>query len=250
MKHLTEKQIVLHCFGDAHEDGKAIDRHLEICDPCRAEFDQVKAMLQQIPVPEVPELPSYLSQKLWLNLRDRLPQQNLLGWRPLLAPRRWVFAGATAALILAAFLAGRFWPHDHEAEKPSQVNPQRVVLVTVGDHLERSQRLLIEVMNADSSDRTGLPSQQKLARSLLDDNRLFRQSAQRVGNPEVARVLDELERVLVEIANAPSAPTATDLREIRSRIQSQDLLFKINVVHSNVTREGEALSTSAGNQRL
>lgn len=250
MKHLTQEQIVLHCYGDA-KDGADIERHLDTCRECRKEFEQVKSLLQEIPVAPVPEPPAYLEQKVWLNLRDRLPQPRS-SWQ-LFAPAKWTTAGLVAILVVAAFLAGRFWPHAHETPKPqavAQVNPQRVVLVAVGDHLERSQMLLVEILNADPSDRADLPGQQELARNLLDDNRLYRQSAQRVGDPEVAHVLDELERVLVEIANAPADPTTNDLREIRTHIQSQDLLFKIQVVHSNVTREGKIPSTSASNQRL
>ena len=131
----------------------------------------------------------------------------------------------------------------------AQVNPERVVLVAVGDHLERSQMFLIEIMNSDPSGQNGIARQQELARNLLDDNRLYRQSAQRSGDPEVARVLDELERVLVEIANAPPDLTSTDVREIRSRIQSQDLLFKIHVLGTKISRP-ETQQNPSGSQRL
>lgn len=251
MKHLNEQQIILHYYGDAGND-QAIDRHLETCAECRAEFEKVKALLAEIPATPVPEPPAYLEQKLWLHLRDRLVEERPPAWNRWLAPSKWATAGAVAVLVLAAFLAGRFWPRPVETPTPqiAQVNPERVVLVAVGDHLERSQMLLIEVMNTDSKDRTEIASEQELARNLLDSNRLYRVSAQQTGNPRIAPVLDELERVLVEIANAPPDPTSGDLKEIRSRIQSQDLLFKIHVVHSNVTAEGDALSRPSANQRL
>jgi hypothetical protein len=252
MKHLTQEQIVLHCYGDAG-DGQVIEQHLQACPECRAEFEQVKALLQEIPAIQVPEPPEYLEQKLWLNLRDRLPDPASGTWRRLLAPSRWAIAGVMAVLVIVAFLAGRFWPRAHEGSKPpvlAQMNPQRVVLVAVGDHLERSQMLLIEIMNGDSKDPAGLSSQQELARNLLDDNRLYRQSAQRTGDPEVARVLDDLERVLVEIANAPPDLSATNVQEIRRRVQSQDLLFKIHVLGAKISRPEVAPNAASGNQRL
>ena len=70
MKHLTEEQIVLHCYGDA-KNGQAIDRHLDACSDCRAEFEEVKALLGEIHPTPVPEPPEYLEQKIWLNLRDK-----------------------------------------------------------------------------------------------------------------------------------------------------------------------------------
>ena len=252
MKHLTQEQIVLHCYGDA-SDGDSINQHLQECSECRAEFDKVKAVLAEIPPTVVPEPPAYLEQKLWLNLRDKLQAEKPSRWHGLFARSRWMLGGAVAALVVAAFLAGRFWPNkppEQRADNSAKVNPQRVVLVAVGDHLERSQMLLIEIMNTDPKDRSDLSSEQELARNLLDSNRLYRVSAQKTGDPAIVPVLDELERVLAEIANGPSDLTARDLEEIRSRIQSQNLLFKIHVVHSNVARERENSSQPAVNQKL
>src|SRR5205823_341609 len=155
-----------------------------------------------------------------------------------LAPRNWAAAGTVAALVIAAFLAGRFWQHppDHNQQQAVKVDRQRVVLAAVGNHLERSQVLLIELMSADPKDSVDLSSEREQARDLLDDNRLYRLTAQHTGDPAVATVLDELERVLTEIANSPDQLTAGDVREIRKRIESQDLLFKIHVVGSKVSR--------------
>lgn len=249
MKHLSEEQIILHCYGDA-SDGAAIDQHLKSCAECRAEFEKVKNLLAEIPPIEVPE-PPYLEQKVWLNLRDRLGEEKSPVWNRLFAWSRWAIGAVMAMLIVGAFLAGRFWPRhgDNNAGTTAQVNSERVVLVAVGDHLERSQMFLIEVMNSDPSGQNGIAGQQELARNLLDDNRLYRQSAQRSGDPEVARVLDQLERVLVEIANAPPGLTSSNVREIRSRIQSQDLLFKIHVLGTKISRP-ETQPNPSGSQRL
>src|SRR5215470_1443609 len=184
MKHLTQEQIVLHCYGDA-ADGDIINQHLQECSQCRAEFDKVKAELAEIPPIVVPEPPAYLEQKLWLNLRDKLSSEKPARWHGLFAGSRWALGGTVAALVVAAFLAGRFWPNkppEQKADISAQVNPQRVVLVAVGDHLERSQMLLIEIMNADPKNPADLSGQQEMARNLLDDNRLYRKSAQRAGD--------------------------------------------------------------------
>lgn len=240
---------MLHCYGDA-QDPHAIEQHLRSCSQCQTELEEIRALLAEIPK-DVPEPPAYLEQKLWLNLRDRLPEHRTFSWQRLFAPSKWVIVGAMAALLVAAFLAGRYWPRT--AGSPAtmaQVDRQRVVLTAVGGHLERSQVLLTEFMNNSSSDPAGISAQQELARSLLDDNQIYRQSAQRAGDPEVARVLDDLERVLVEIANAPSDLSASNVEEVRNRVQSQDLLFKLHVLGARISRMETTPSVPSTNQRL
>jgi len=247
MKHLSEEQIVLHCYGDA-ADVAAIEQHLQACAQCREEFIKVKALLAGIPAVEVPETPAYLEQKIWLQVRDQVPDKR----RASLAPK-WAWGAVMAILLAAAFLAGRFWPHAVDSPKQpmaAKANPQKVLLVAVGDHLERSQMLLVEIMNTNEQGTIDLASEQVHARDLLDANRLYRVSAQRTGDPAVAHLLDELERVLAEIADGPAELTPGELKQIRSRIQSQDLLFKIHVIGSKVTKPERATVGSPANQRL
>jgi len=158
-------------------------------------------------------------------------------------------------LLAAAFLAGRFWPRPPQqvAQQPSQVNPQRVVLVAVGDHLERSQMLLVEIMNADVNGPINFSAEQAQARELLDSNHLYRVSAQQTGDPQVAHLLDQLGRVLAEIANGPTEVSPEDLQQVRHTIQSEGLLFKVRVVGSEVNSRAqrpEQLSGTSVNQRL
>lgn len=252
MKHLTPEEIVLHCYGDAPE-GEKIELHLQHCAQCRVEFERMKAFLAEIPASPVPEPAAYLEEKLWLNLRDQLPDEKQAAWKAFLIPSRWTAIGAVAVLVIAAFLAGRFWPHQSAVQTQTQsvqVNPERVVLVAVGDHLERSQILLVEIMNADPKEAADFAEERQQARNLLEDNRLYRLSALQNDKPVVANVLDELERVLTEVANSPAEMTAGDVMEIRRRIQSEDLLFKIHVVGSTVLKPGNQAPTNPANQRL
>ncbi len=160
-----------------------------------------------------------------------------------------------AVLLAAAFLAGRFWPRPMQPvtqQQASQLNPQRVILVAVGDHLERSQMLLVEIMNSDTKGPMNFSSEQAEARDLLDSNHLYRVSAQQSGDPKVARLLDQLGRVLAEIANGPAEVSPGDLEQVRHTIQSEGLLFKVRVVGSEVNSRARRpeLSGSSVNQRL
>jgi len=254
MNHLSEEQIVLHYYGDAEETAE-VERHLAACAECRAEFARVQSTLQQIEPLEVPEPAAGFEEKTWLNLRDRLPEKGSFLKRLFGAQQKWALAGAMVVLLATAFLAGRFWPRPGQQvaqQSPSQVNPQRVVLVAVGDHLERSQMLLVEIMNADTKGPINFSSEQAQARDLLDSNHLYRVSSQQAGDPQVARLLDQLGRVLAEIANGPTEVSPEDLQQVRHTIQSEGLLFKVRVVGSEVNSRARRSELSGGsvNQRL
>jgi len=254
MNHLSEEQIVLHYYGDA-EEASEVERHLAACADCRAEFARVQAMLKQIEPLEVPEPAAGFEEKTWLNVRDRLPQKGSFLKRLFGAQQKWALAGAMIVLLAVAFLAGRFWPRPGQQiaqQPPSQVNPQRVVLVAVGDHLERSQMLLVEIMNADTKGPVNFSSEQAQARELLDSNHLYRASSQQAGDPQVARLLDQLGRVLAEIANGPAEVSPEDLQQVRHTIQSEGLLFKVRVVGSEVNSRVRRPELAGGsvNQRL
>src|SRR5207247_1304188 len=114
---------------------------------------------------------------------------------------------------------------------------RRILLTSVADHLDRSERVLTDIMNAPRGD---ISSEQRWADDLLSTSRLYRQDAADAGEQSVAAVLDELERSLLEIVNSPSKISAADLDEIRRRIDAAALLFKVRVMSDELRQREEA----------
>ena len=121
----------------------------------------------------------------------------------------------------------------------------RILLVAVGDHLERSQMVLVELANAPRQGTVDISGERLLAEELLGANRLYRQAAATTGDSGMADVLDELERMLVEIAHSPDQASPKELEAIRSRLEAQGILFKIRAFGTQV-REREALPGFGG----
>jgi hypothetical protein len=165
--------------------------------------------------------------------------------------QRLALAGGLVVLLLAAFVAGHFWPRAivpaPAQETSRQQVRERILLVAVGDHLDRSQMVLVELMNADPAGRVDISDERRRARDLVEDNRLYRQTALTAGDPGVATVLDDLERVLLEIAHSPSTLSSSEFKEIRDRIEAQGLVFKIRVLGTRV-REGEVATHPSGSR--
>src|SRR3984957_7335760 len=142
-----------------------------------------------------------------------------------------------AALLLGAFLAGSLWqgaggPGIGKNQNNQQMR-ERILLVAVGDLLERAQMVLAELDNApDGKSKLDISGERRMAQDLLDDNRLYRQTARTTGDNSMASVLDDLERVLLEIAHSPSEISSEQLNDLREQIESRGLLFKVRVLGS------------------
>jgi hypothetical protein len=106
---------------------------------------------------------------------------------------------------------------------------------------------LIELINTKTNGVVDISLERALARQLVDVNRLYRQSAARLGDAGMASVLEDLERTLIEISNSPSQLSSLEFAEFRQRIDTDDMLFKVKVVSSQVrAKEREAARERAG----
>ena len=84
---------------------------------------------------------------------------------------------------------------------------------------------------------------------MLTANRLYRQTAQKSGEPAVQELLSELERVLVEIANGPSQVDAKQLEVLRKQIQSQGILLKVRIIGEKVREKEKPATQNLGEKQ-
>jgi hypothetical protein len=117
---------------------------------------------------------------------------------------------------------------------------ERVVLAALGDHLDRSERTLVQLVNADGGGDVDISGEQAWARDLLDANRLYRQSA-RTASPALSQILDELEPVLLDIVHSPSRLSGDEFQALRSRIEDRSLVFKLRVSGADVRARQKTL---------
>ena len=111
---------------------------------------------------------------------------------------------------------------------------ERILLLAVGDYLDRSQMMLVELANTETHGPVDITAEQERATDLVSESRLYRQTALHTGDVRVAALLDELDRVLLEISHAPSRLEPRDLEKLRERLRADGILFKIRVLGSNV----------------
>jgi hypothetical protein len=148
------------------------------------------------------------------------------------------YAAACVLLIIGAFFADRIWEQRRprvEAVKPiAPAAKQQVVLVVLSDHLDRSERLLVELKHADANSAEVVSPLRDEARSLLAANRVCRQDASRIDDPALATALEHLDRLLAELANQPGGLNAATITRLQDEMKSDSLLFEVRVLRSRI----------------
>ena len=234
MNHLSEEQLVLHYYG---EEGDAA-AHLEHCAACRKEYQEIVRVLDACREVTVPEPVPAFETLMWQKLAPELRKPRTPWWR-----HGWMLAPVMAGMLAAAFFIGRISTVKVPvAGETAQAIPaqgrERILLVAMGDHLQRSQMVLVELANAKPGDAPDIHLAQERARDLVSENRLYRQTASLSGANEFSGLLDELERVLTDVANSPARISSPELQQIQRRIESRGLIFKIRVIDSNLKQKG------------
>lgn len=253
--HYSEDDLTLYYYGEGRRKAD-VERHLDTCPACGALYREIAGTLSMVADEPVPERGDQYGLEVWQRIRHRLPDRPgafprfpFTGFTGF--PRFLGIAAAAAVLMLAAFIAGR--SSSTKAPDPSTAanagsaghplsagaaaaSRQRILLTSVADHLDRSERVLSDIMNA--SDPGDISVEQRWADDLLTTSRLYRQDAMDAGEQSVANVLDDLERNLLEIVHSPSKISASDLEQLRNRIDAAALLFKVRVM-SDELRERE-----------
>jgi len=233
MTHLSEEEMTAAYYDEVEPTLRA---HLVDCPECHAAFDQLKRMLDDLRETPVPERDASYGGQVWTRLLPRLsverPRRTWLRW--------WTVAPALATVAVAAFIAGMLTQQRRAPAGISAKARERVLLVAMGDHLDRSQIVLAELVNA-TPETIDLNDERARARDLIGENRLIRQTALRSGDSADAAVLDDLERTLLDIANGPANPSAADLEALQHRIESEGLLLKVRIVSTNVRQKGQQL---------
>jgi Putative zinc-finger len=266
--HPSEEQ--LNDYVDAAldpSDHQTVARHLEQCDDCTRFVAELQRIVQD--AASLPPLtpPATAWSAIESTLRsDRFGKPRRSVVSSLRGGAAWALA--TAAAVVMAFLAGRVIEQREQREQTEQRNQRhqgeavvangatgvapyntsgdaanvraRVLLVAVGDHLERSQMVLVELANAQTQGELDISAERQWADELLASNRLYRQTAVQLGQTNVASVLDDLERVLVEVARGPSQVSMQQLAEIQQRIEAQGILFKVKIIGSEMRDRGNS----------
>lgn len=113
----------------------------------------------------------------------------------------------------------------------AQATPDQALRAVSAEHLERSKLVVLGLATRDPQHSTAADWQyeRRLAESLLSDTRLYRIAAQDRGVSDVARVMRDLETVLLE-ASLSDNTDKDALERVQRLIAKRDLVVKMQVM--------------------
>jgi hypothetical protein len=239
MKHLTEEELIEHYYSEDFYKAEA-EVHLQACKHCAQAYEELGKLLGSVRAPEAPVRGSEYGAQVWQSIQGSLRPYQAKRKRSFFRWPQLAYAAACLLFLAGAFLAGRMWEHAHTkpllASNPQQAK-ERVVLFVLDNHLDRSERLLVQLNHAGAEEeKVDFPLQAE-AQQLLTDNRLYRQSIAQTNDPLLAAALDHLERVLLEVANSPDQLNSADIARIEKEMNTQGLLFQIRVLRTKVSEQ-------------
>ena len=106
-------------------------------------------------------------------------------------------------------------------------------------HFETSERLLLAFKNVrldEASAAQEVGYERKRAKQLVYQNMLLKREADASGDVQVASLLENLEPILIDIANLPDKPDEDTVRAIRERVERKNIVALLQVNSTALAR--------------
>ncbi|MBD3290870.1 hypothetical protein GF337_18830 [candidate division KSB1 bacterium] len=228
---------------------EGFDRHLESCAGCAREFAQLKQTMTAMDQRELAEPEEAFWEGYWNRLqpqleetpglptryRDRLRQLTEIRiFEPRVAMQ---LAVAIVLIALGIFIGRLIYAPDNVrrelpvyAEKSPDGQEAKFVDARTQRYLERSKVLLLGLVNFDSAeeDYHGLNfgHQQRISEELVSEAQFLKENVRGHG---LTSLISDLEIILMQIANLESEQDINGIELIKSGIDRQGILLKINL---------------------
>ncbi len=178
---------------------------------------------------KIPEPDAGFEARIWARVSRGIEAEA----RP---QRRWTWFAVpalAAAALVVAFLAGRVTKAPDGVTAIAYLPQEQLLRAATVEHLDRTKIVLIETSNGRAT--------RARAEELISSNRLLRRSATQAGQLQTAELLEEVERMLVEIARSPETMSREEATALQARIREQGLLFRVRLLEHE-QKQGKELA--------
>lgn len=268
MDTIRDSDLILYHYRDGldAETLAAIERALQQSPALQQRYATLRATLEAADAQPLPQPDAGFDERLWQRLEARLDAESASTHTPrephrrvtaaarrdtaTAMPRRSWLRPAASALALAAALGLGFFLGRQPAQPPDPT-PRIATTTAAGDpaaapeklsarvldayvaaHLRETEGVVLTAVNSGNADL--LAGNRELAASLIDSNRLYAQAAQRAGNARLANFLQQLEPLLIELANPPPADPIQGSEGLRDYVDKSDVLFQLRAIQARM----------------
>lgn len=263
MEHLSPEVLVeMYHEEAAPGDLRSAQNHVEKCSECNAAYRSLESDLKALGTVNAPERDQDYGLRMWQRVAAELPAPAVVQHvapRPAHERRPWLWMGLSyaagcAVLAVTAFYVGTVWEHQQHLKREAAREAQRklaapekprVVIVVLGDHLDRSERLLVELKHADPDNQELVKPLRDEARGLMAANHVFREDADKSGDEDLALALDKLDKLLKEMSDEPGGLNAASLERLQHEMTNEGLLFEVRVLRSKNPYRDTAVRVNA-----
>ncbi len=258
--HQIQSELVEALYGDLDEiRQQGFDTHLSVCAECAAQFASLRSTLETMDRRDVaepePRFWDTFAERIKTRVADRkqpsgdrVPDSQPGQVRGTIERRSGIglphWAGrmaAAIAILVVGITMGRLSPGPAPSDIVGADATQTAAAGTsagalsqrVNRYMERCRMLLLGIVNldpaADGFESFDLEPHQHFSQQLAQEAHVLHRDLTGVGERRLARLVLELQDILLQIASLDTPERVEGLRVVRENVQRSALLFKIHL---------------------
>lgn len=229
---------------------KKIREHINGCPQCSGDYKKLAGLMTVMNKRQRPQMSDAFWDNYSLRLEEKLDAAaaadeqkqatKTAGWKRWAGnfdfKIHWVLYPAAAVAILAVGIAiGQYLSlHTEKDIVNTAISSLRQLSPAVAEHFENIRPLLLDYANSSPQDSKTAPAETVLVekstvKKLLLENQLLKRLMAKNNNITVKELMDELELILLELANDSGNGEETR-RAVQQLIKENDVLFKIKTL--------------------
>jgi hypothetical protein len=258
-----------HFYGKLDASKKRFfDDHILVCQKCKSQFEEMKAVLQFTDKRVRPEPPKEFWESYEKKLARRIETEEVVDrdresikekpGRQFQVASKWAYqAAAAVALIIIGVFIGRalFSPSikgvQHASMQPdltTQQQPETILANRSQDYIERSKLILLALVNFDPAVEDpyalDLPFQKQVSKELVREASFLKKELAESDQERLENLIAGLEVILLQIANLESENDLDAIELVRDGINRRGILMEINLTDLRLSMEREKGSES------
>ena len=252
----TKNQLYDYAMNLLNDDARRnVEQHLLSCKSCTEDLKALQRAITLLPHSST-QPGDAKDEAFWTSLANNIERElrlraqhkpsplselydkakSFFTFRPVYA---YAFGSSLAAIVLAIVLFRLHPVQKQQIAEQNQLPIDSSIVYAdynnqerISQYFRRSRTLLVGIANMKTNDEQNLDlsAERKLSRNLIHEARYLKQQPM---NERSAKLVQDLEKILIELANLEETNDVPNVELIRSGISQENLLFKIRMAEAS-----------------